>query len=317
MKKKSVLKKFILMITILLSFTIVFPKQVNAGAAANLMNILYALPKGVLKIANELMCDDDHECNLEISEDGTGEIISYVSPESIIKGKFILLDPNIFKEAVPRTGTADGYKDEYYDSGNTELVNDKNELRKSFAAWYVALRNFVLVGMACVLVYIGIRMVISSVSQDKAKYKSMIKDWFVAMCLVVFMHYIMVFTLNISSMITEAIGTGGRNAVGGLISNEINIIANTIQVNIDDDSKWAIFAKDDATYTDPDTGKEYTMSDVFAHILILTGIIVITVMYLWKYANRFIKIIFLILISPIACLTYPIDKVGDRKIASI
>lgn len=316
MKKKSVLKKFILMITILLSFTIVFPKQVNAGAAANLANILYALPKGILKLANEWMCDDDHECNLEISEDGNDEIISYVSPESIIKGKFILLEPNIFKKAVVSTGVGD-YTDEYYDSGNTELVKDKNDLRASFAAWYVALRNFVLVGMACVLVYIGIRMVISSVSQDKAKYKSMIKDWFVAMCLVVFMHYIMVFTLNISSMITEAIGTSGKNAVGGLISNEINIIANTIQVNIDDDSKWAIFAKDDATYTDPQTNKEYTMSDVFAHILILAGIVAITVMYLWKYANRFIKIIFLILISPIACLTYPIDKVGDRKIASI
>ena len=316
MKKKSVLKKFILMITILLLFTIVFPKQVNAGAAANLANILYALPKGILKLANEWMCDDQHKVNLEISEDGTGEIISYVSPESIIKGKFILLDPNIFKKAVASTGAGD-YTDDYYDSGNTELVKDKNDLRASFAAWYVALRNFVLVGMACVLVYIGIRMVISSVSQDKAKYKSMIKDWFVAMCLVVFMHYIMVFTLNISSMITEAIGTDGRNAVGGLISNEINIIANTIQVNIDDDSKWAIFAKDDATYTDPETGKEYTMSDVFAHILILTGIIVITIMYLFKYFDRFIKIIFLILISPIACLTYPIDKVGDRKIASI
>lgn len=316
MKKKSVLKKFILMITILLLFTIVFPKQVNAGAAANLANILYALPKGILKLANEWMCDDQHKVNLEISEDGTGEIISYVSPESIIKGKFILLDPNIFKQAVASTGAGD-YTDDYYDSGNTELVKDKNDLRASFAAWYVALRNFVLVGMACVLVYIGIRMVISSVSQDKAKYKSMIKDWFVAMCLVVFMHYIMVFTLNISSMITEAIGTDGRNAVGGLISNEINIIANTIQVNIDDDSKWAIFAKDDATYTDPETGKEYTMSDVFAHILILTGIIVITIMYLFKYFDRFIKIIFLILISPIACLTYPIDKVGDRKIASI
>lgn len=316
MKKKSVLKKFILMITILLLFTIVFPKQVNAGAAANLANILYALPKGILKLANEWMCDDQHKVNLEISEDGTGEIISYVSPESIIKGKFILLEPNIFKKSVASTGVGN-YTDEYYDSGNTELVKDKNDLRASFAAWYVALRNFVLVGMACVLVYIGIRMVISSVSQDKAKYKSMIKDWFVAMCLVVFMHYIMVFTLNISSMITEAIGTDGKNAVGGLISNEINIIANTIQVNIDDDSKWAIFAKDDATYTDPNTGKEYTMSDVFAHILILTGIIAITVMYLFKYFDRFIKIIFLILISPIACLTYPIDKVGDRKIASI
>lgn len=317
MKKKSVLKKFILMITILISFTTVFPKQVNAGVLASVANMLYSLPKGILKLSNQIMCDDDHECNLEISEDGNDEIISYVSPESIIKGKFILLDPNIFKKAVVSTGVGD-YTDEYYDSGNTELVKDKNDLRASFAAWYVALRNFVLVGMACVLVYIGIRMVISSVSQDKAKYKSMIKDWFVAMCLVVFMHYIMVFTLNISSMITEAIGTGGRNAVGGLISKEINIIANVVQINKDENSSlYAMMkGKDDEVYTDSE-GKQYDMSDAFAHILILTGIVVITFMYLWKYANRFIKLVFLILISPIACLTYPIDKVGDRKIASI
>ena len=119
-------------------------------------------------------------------------------------------------------------------------------------------------------------------------------------------------------MITEAIGTGGRNAVGGLISKEINIIANVVQINKDENSSlYAMMkGKDDEVYTDSE-GKQYDMSDAFAHILILTGIVVITFMYLWKYANRFIKLVFLILISPIACLTYPIDKVGDRKIASI
>lgn len=76
-------------------------------------------------------------------------------------------------------------------------------LRTTVSAWYVTLRNIALVALLSVLVYIGIRITLSSVANDKAKYKQMLIDWVVAICLVLLMHYIMSFSVYITSKITD------------------------------------------------------------------------------------------------------------------
>ena len=99
----------------------------------------------------------------------------------------------------------------YYDIGYDWMKDSKNGLREAIAGWYYNLVNFAIVALLSVLVYVGIRMITSTISQDKAKYKTMFKDWLVAICLLIFMHYIMIGVLNLTSMITDALGTeGGR-----------------------------------------------------------------------------------------------------------
>lgn len=289
MLKKAIFKKFILVfIVIALLFGFICPKQVNAKVfddmQAGALRILYWIPKSILKLANNLMCDDNHQF---VDGEDSGEIELYLTAESIIKGKFILINPNIFEE---------GYSSQYYDQNKESVTGGRNELRNTIAGWYVALRDLTVIGLLCVLVYIGIRMVLSSISSDKAKYKSMLKDWFIALCLVVFMHYIMIFTLNISSLITDAIGTSGKNVTASLITEQMG----TINAGINDVQK----------------GEEKGF-ETLANVLILGFLAVLTVMYLVKYLMRAITIIFLVLLAPITCITYPIDKVGDRKIASI
>ena len=51
----------------------------------------------------------------------------------------------------------------------------------------------------------------------------------------------------------------------------------------------------------------------YSYVLILAGIIVYTLIFLIKYLKREFIIIFLILLGPISCITYPIDKIGDGK----
>ena len=90
-----------------------------------------------------------------------------------------------------------------------ELINPNTtkasleSLRNIISKWYLALRNLALVGLLSVLVYTGIRIIISSTAQDKAKYKERIIDWIVALCLLFFLHYIMLLTITISNSITE------------------------------------------------------------------------------------------------------------------
>ena len=139
------------------------------------------------------------------SSNTTSNVVSEVTPENIIKGKFLLLNANIFEDPEANKGKyIDGEK-KYSISGH-ELANQKEILRKTVASWYYALRNFAIVALLCVLVYVGIRMIMSTVAQDKNKYKTMFKDWLVALCLLFVMHYIMIGILNATSLITDAIG---------------------------------------------------------------------------------------------------------------
>lgn len=91
-----------------------------------------------------------------------------------------------------------------------EVVKERSparELQSTVASWYLALRNIALVALLSVLVYIGIRITLSSVASDKAKYKKMLIDWIIAMCLVFLMHYIMSFAVTINEKIINAISS--------------------------------------------------------------------------------------------------------------
>lgn len=75
-----------------------------------------------------------------------------------------------------------------------EIQSTASALRSTISNWYTILRDIALVALLSVLVYIGIRILISSTSSDKAKYKQMIIDWIVAICLLFIMQYIMSFS---------------------------------------------------------------------------------------------------------------------------
>ena len=57
------------------------------------------------------------------------------------------------------------------DSGNGTI----NSLRNSVATWYISLRNLAIVALVVILVYVGIRMALSTVAGEEAKYKKMLK----------------------------------------------------------------------------------------------------------------------------------------------
>ena len=97
-------------------------------------------------------------------------------------------------------------------------------LRKVIAEWYVALRTLAMVGLLSVLIYIGIKIIISSSSQDKAKYKQRIVDWIVAFCLLFFMHYIMAGTISVVNRIDQLLSgmVGITDENGKIILDGVN-----------------------------------------------------------------------------------------------
>ena len=118
-----------------------------------------------------------------------------ITPIEIFAGKVALLDANFFQQVNEET---------YNNSklGSTK-VSPAIQLRGTISNWYQSLRLISIVGLLSVLAYIGIRIIISSAASDKAKYKQMLGDWLIALCLIFFLHYIMVFTMTMVDEITK------------------------------------------------------------------------------------------------------------------
>ncbi len=113
-----------------------------------------------------------------------------ITPQEIFSNKIPLLDVDFFNP----TDSID------LEDGTT-MESTAYQLRDTVANWYLILRDIAVVALLSILVYVGIRIIISTTSSDKAKYKQLLVDWVVAVCLLFVMHYIMSF----SNMLVEKI----------------------------------------------------------------------------------------------------------------
>lgn len=155
------------------------------------------------------------------------------------------------------------------------------QLQSTIATWYNALRKIALVGLLSVLVYVGIRMVLSSSAGDKAKYKAMIKDWVVAICILFTLHYIMSITITVTNEISGIFNPG-----------ESDVLLNTLRNEI--------FSESDTTVT-------------LAKTLMYTMLVWLTISFTVQYIKRVVYMAFYTLIAPLITLTYPLDKIKDGQ----
>lgn len=209
------------------------------------------------------------------------------SPEKIFAGLIPALDINFVNPV---------------DWGDSEM-NERSitrTLHSTIASWYVALRNLAVVALMLVLVYVGIRIVISSTASDKAKYKQMLIDWLVALCILFCLHYIMTFTTTIVNEVTRAI-TG--NASNGGNNVAVKVTGDDREVQFNTDLMGLIRFKMQAPNV---TGK-------ILYLILYLAMVIYTCMFTFYYLKRVLTIAFLTLISPLVAITYPIDKIKDGK----
>ena len=161
------------------------------------------------------------------------------------------------------------------------------KLQSVIATWYNALRRIALVGLLSVLVYIGIRIVLTSTSaKDKAKYKSMLKDLLIALCILFTLHYIMSITITVVEKINEVLRTSTMAANGE------DIMLTTVRNKIANGVTW---------------------SQVLSYVVIYAVVAVYIVIFTVQYLKRTVYIAFLTMIAPLITLTYPLDKIKDSK----
>ena len=122
-----------------------------------------------------------------------------LSPQEIFENEIPLLDVNFFN---PDSNTV---VNQNPDGSTAEQTSAALTLQPVISQWYNALRNLAIVALLSILVYMGIRIIISSSAEDKAKYKQRMLDWLIGLCLLFFMHYIMAFAITVTEEVTKAV----------------------------------------------------------------------------------------------------------------
>lgn len=223
------------------------------------------------------------------------------TPEAIFANKIAALDVNFIKpnKYSPVEGST---------TANKSALSSAEQLQGVISKWYYAFRNIALVGLLSVLVYIGIRIMLSSTSSEKAKYKERIMDWIVAICLLFFLHYIMSFTLVITEEVT--------NMISQSVDRGIDVKVTNSTFKTEDESGNSIsllgFKTNMMGYCRFMTQSD-DIFDVAVYTILYLVLVIYTLMFTFTYFKRLLYMAFLTMIAPLVALTYPLDKISDGK----
>jgi len=179
-------------------------------------------------------------------------------------------------------------------SGNNNNNKDWGAIRGTIATWYKVLRLIAIIGLLSVLIYTGIKVIISSNTQNKAKYKEWIVNWFIAVAILFSMHYIMSFIIAGTNEISKLIQSSNQ-PIKIIYSNDeksASIITNFVGV-----VRFMVQSDD------------WYLKIGYEMMYIL--LVVYTFKFTFIYLKRVLNMAFLTLIAPIVALTYPIDKMND------
>lgn len=227
-----------------------------------LFNVLCTLLMGPPMIVNTILT-----VIISTTQDSNQGITQEFTIEDVVLGKYTLFDINFFED----TNTTN--------RGIVDIV------RENVATWYFVLRNIAIVGSLLVLIYIGIRMALSTIAKDQAKYKKMFVSWLTSFILIFVMHYIVLFLVNVQETIMELL-----NSVTADVGFEETIIRETL-----------------------DSLVSASGMNKVAFLILYYMLIYYQVKFFLMYFKRFLSVGFLIIISPLITITYSIDKAGDGK----
>ena len=203
-----------------------------------------------------------------------------VKPNNAYSGGVIKADvwDNAFAKLIPVL--------EQIKNGNMEAkTSSVNILKPIVQKWYYAFRNLSLVALLSMLVYLGIKIILSSTAEDEAKYKKLLSSWFTAIVILFSLHYIMAFTLTIIDEANTAISA--------------NIVTEDGRDTLMEDIRKR--AEDDTI-----EGVER-----MSYTILYMVLIIYILKFSWIYLKRVLHLTFLTIIAPLIAVTYPLDKEKD------
>ena len=161
--------------------------------------------------------------------------------------------------------------------------------QKEIPNWYLGVRNLALALSVVVLIYIGLRMALSVAVDEKAKYKKMFTGWVEGIILMFLMHYIIIAAIQANKLLINILTDAGKITGRTVWIFEFASQFNCITL------MWS------------------SMGERIVYSVLLIALTMIQIKFFVFYFQRVLKIALYIIISPLVCMTYAIDKAGDGR----
>ncbi len=204
------------------------------------------------------------------------------------------------------------------------------QLRGTVAAWYKTLRNIAIVGSLSILIYIAIRIIISSSSADKSKYKQRLYDWLVSICLIFVMHYIMagsnIFVKKLTGLLNSVqkpsfcavIQDSKKDKIKEALENNKELLDEYYGQEVDIDSLFTDAGE--FTWSTNLMGtvrlhaqmvKDSSGVTFAGYTIMFTALTILTGIFTWTYLKRIAYLALLTILAPFVAMTYALDKLKD------
>ena len=210
------------------------------------------------------------------------DVSTYFSIQRTVFNEVALFNIDVFNmDSTYKVGIGDKEQEIHQ---TPALIN----LKESTAKWFYICRLLAIMINLCVLIYVGIRMAISTVATEEARYKKMLISWAESIVILFFLQYIMTFAIQLGNIV-------------------LNIIYN-LREGLNSESFEEVIMAKIFRFLSESSGMQTFMYSVFFWFLVL-----MQAKFFLTYLKRVLSVMFLTIISPFITVTFSIDKMGDNK----
>ncbi|MBR2744454.1 MAG: hypothetical protein IKE01_04070 [Clostridia bacterium] len=229
LKCTNVLKRIIISILCVITIALSMPAKVKAGVLQDFVELFMNIPDALMVLENDFIAQRNGQTYKNVNLKGIaiggsdeGKIFNFmVTPYEIIangkvetyrdidgNNKKVINIPSLNANFFSSTDEENEKIPGEWELGSDNQTKSNDILRKPIGRVYKTLRNFCMILMMLVLLYIGIKIMISSSAEQQSKYKKNLVDWLVGFCLLFVMHYFMVFIATVNDLIVDMLADG-------------------------------------------------------------------------------------------------------------
>ncbi len=190
--------------------------------------------------------------------------------------------------------------------------NGTGGLRNTINQWYNLFRTMAIIVYLLMLIYMGIRIMLSSTGEKMAQYKTQFLYWVVGVAILMLYPYAMKYAIELNNTFVEIIHdaipvvTGQPIPKSATLKNGGNVDLNSL------DTESNPFADDGTDFMSKianDAEGKGNVALALTYVIMCWQLLTIAM----HYYKRILMIGFLIVIFPIVMAFYVLDKVGDGK----
>lgn len=194
-----------------------------------------------------------------------------VTVENIVYNKIPILDANFFN----------------FESAGGAVVDENGIvyiIKENVAIWYYVFRTMAILIMLIILLYLGIKMAITTVAEKKAVYKQMLISWIAGFILVFTIHYIMYFIISVNETFISWIVPKYEEGTELSLYESVRTKAYSLKAT---------------------TGT--------AGLVMYAVLVYYSIRFLLLYFKRYLTIMILAIISPFVSVSYAVQKINKKR----